>query len=131
MFGETRAFSSFSVDDIEKAKTFYGNTLGIRIKEIPEGLELHLAGGGIPVFVYHSDDYHVPDHTVLNFMVENIDKTVDELGKKGVIIEQYDLPGMKTDAKGIFRNDHGEMGPKAMAWFKDPAGHILMVMQEK
>ncbi len=131
MFGHTKAFSSFSVNDIEKAKAFYGETLDLGIKETPEGLELHLAGGGLPVFVYFSDDYHAPEHTVLNFMVDDIDKAVDGLVRKGVRMEAYDLPSMKTDAKGIFRNEHGEMGPKAMAWFKDPAGHILMVMQEK
>ena len=131
MFRDTRAFSSFSVDDIDKAKTFYSETLGIAVKEIPEGLELHLAGGGLPVFIYPSDDYRAPEHTVLNFMVDNIDEAVAELGKRGVKIEHYDLPDMTTDAKGIFRNDKGDMGPKAMAWFKDPAGHILMVMQEK
>lgn len=131
MFKDTKAFSSFSVDDIKKAKKFYSETLGLKVKEIPEGLELHLAGGGIPVFIYPSDDYHVPEHTVLNFLVDNIEKAVDELRKRGVRMEQYDLPEMKTDAKGIVRNESGRMGPKAMAWFKDPAGHILAVMQEK
>ncbi len=131
MFKDTKAFSSFSVDDMKKAKKFYGETLGLKVKEIPEGLELHLAGGGIPVFIYPSDDYHAPEHTVLNFLVDNIDKAVDELRKRGVRMEQYDLPEIKTDAKGIVRNESGAMGPKAMAWFKDPAGHILAVMQEK
>lgn len=131
MFKDTKAFSSFSVDDMKKAKKFYGETLGLKVKEIPEGLELHLAGGGIPVFIYPSDDYHAPEHTILNFLVDNIDKAVDELRKRGVRMEQYDLPEMKTDAKGIVRNESGAMGPKAMAWFKDPAGHILAVMQEK
>jgi predicted enzyme related to lactoylglutathione lyase len=131
MFKGTRAFSSFSVDDLKKAKTFYAGTLSIDVNEIPEGLELHLAGGGIPVFIYHSTDYHVPEHTVLNFLVDDIDDTIDQLGMRGVHMEQYDLPGMKTDAKGIVRNENGGMGPKAIAWFKDPAGHILAVIQEK
>ena len=131
MFKDTKAFSSFSVDDLKKAKKFYSETLGLDVNEIPEGLELHLAGGGIPVFIYPSSDYHAPEHTVLNFLVDDIDKTVDELGKRGVHIEHYDLPGLKTDRKGIMRNESGGMGPKAIAWFKDPAGHILSVIQEK
>jgi catechol 2,3-dioxygenase-like lactoylglutathione lyase family enzyme len=104
MFKNTSAFSSFSVDDLEKAKRFYTDKLGLTVKERPEGLELHLAGGTV-VFIYESDDYTPPEHTV-----------------------QYDMPGIKTDKKGIFR---GEMGPKAIAWFKDPADHILSVLQEK
>jgi predicted enzyme related to lactoylglutathione lyase len=131
MFKNTKAFCSFSVDDLGKAKDFYGKTLGLTVKETPEGLELHLAGGGLPVFIYPSTDYHAPEHTVLNFMVDDIDKAVEDLAKRGVKLEHYDLPGMKTDAKGIFRTKPGEMGPKAIAWFKDPADHILAVMQEK
>lgn len=127
MFGNTPAFSSFSVDDLQKAKRFYAEKLGLKVAENTEGLELHLAGGA-RVFIYESDDYHAPEHTVLNFMVEDIDLAIAQLEKKGIPMEQYDLPGMKTDRKGIFR---GESGPKAIAWFKDPAGHILSVLQEK
>lgn len=130
MFKNTKAFSSFSVDNIPVAKQFYSETLGVEVKEVPEGLELYLAGGGVPVFIYPSTDYVVPEHTVLNFLVDDIDEAVDELNKRGVPMEQYDMPAMKTDAKGIVRNET-ELGPKAMAWFKDPAGHILAVMQEK
>jgi catechol 2,3-dioxygenase-like lactoylglutathione lyase family enzyme len=126
MFANTPAFTSFSVDDLAKAKRFYGETLGLKVKETPEGLELHLTSAG-QVFIYPSDDYHAPEHTVLNFIVEDIDKTIDELEKRGVRMEHYDLPGIKTDARGIFR---GDMGPKAIAWFKDPAGHILSVLQQ-
>lgn len=131
MFKGIKAFSSFSVDDMKKAKTFYAGTLGLDVNEVPEGLELHLAGGGIPVFIYHSTDYHAPEHTVLNFMVDDIDATIAQLTTRGVEMEQYDLPELKTDAKGIVWNDGGGMGPKAIAWFKDPAGHILSVLQEK
>ena len=131
MFKTMKAFCSFSVDDMAKAKAFYAGTLGLNVKEIPEGLELHLAGGGPPVFIYLSDDYHVPEHTVLNFMVNDIEKGADELAARGVKLEHYDLLGMKTDAKGIFRTKAGEMGPRAIAWFKDPAGHILSILQEK
>src|SRR5688572_20260668 len=127
MFGNTPAFSSFSVDDLQKAKRFYAEKLGLKVAETPEGLELHLPGGA-RVFIYESDDYHAPEHTVLNFMVEDIDLAIAQLEKKGIPMEQYDLPGMKTDRKGIFR---GDSGPKAIAWFKDPAGHILSVLQEK
>jgi predicted enzyme related to lactoylglutathione lyase len=127
MFKNTPAFSSFSVDDLNKAKRFYGETLGLDVKEIPEGLELHL-GGGASVFIYPSDDYKAPEHTVLNFKVDDIDRAVGALEKRGVHMEHYDMPGIKTDEKGIFR---GRSGPKAIAWFKDPADHILSVLQEK
>ena len=130
MFKNTKAFSSFSVDDIAKAKEFYSETLGLEVKETKEGLELHLAGGGIPVFIYPSTDYVVPEHTVLNFLVDDVEKTVDDLEKKGVKMERYDMPDIKTDEKGIMRGD-GSMGPMAIAWFKDPAGHILAIMEEK
>ena len=130
MFKDTKAFASFSVSDLERAKSFYGGTLGLNVKETPEGLELHLAGGGLPVFIYPSDDYHAPEHTVLNFIVKDIDEAVRKLAAKNVMMERYDLPGMKTDADGIWRNDKGTIGPKSMAWFKDPDGHILGVMQE-
>jgi catechol 2,3-dioxygenase-like lactoylglutathione lyase family enzyme len=131
MFKGTKAFSSFSVDDMKKAKAFYSGTLGLDVNETPEGLELHLAGGGIPVFIYHSTDYHAPEHTVLNFIVDDVDDAVDQLGMRGVRMEHYDMPEIKTDAKGIMWNENGNMGPKAIAWFKDPAGHILSVLQEK
>jgi len=127
MFKNTKAFSSFSVDDLKRAKEFYGKTLGLDVTEKPEGLLLKLAGGA-EVFVYPSNDYEPPDHTVLNFLVGDIDKAIDELGKRGVRMEQYDWPEIKTDNKGVC---HGETGPKAIAWFKDPAGHILAILQEK
>lgn len=129
LISNAKAFSSFSVDDLAAAKTFYGDTLGLNVKETPEGLELHLAGGGSPVFIYPSDDYHAPEHTVLNFIVDDVDATVDDLVKRSIRMEQYDQPGIKTDAKGVFRNTGGP-GPKAIAWFKDPAGHILSVLAE-
>ena len=124
-------FSSFSTPDIQATQTFYGETLGIEVKKTPEGLELHVAGGGAPIFVYPSDDYTAPEHTVLNFLVEDIDKVVDALKEKGISMEQYDLDSIKTDEKGVARNDGTEMGPKAIAWLKDPAEHILALIQEK
>ena len=125
MFKETKAFSSFSVDDLERAKQFYGGTLGLDVVERDEGLELHIAGS-TPVFVYPSSNYTAPKHTVLNFPVDDIEATVGELVARGVTIEQYDMPGLKTDERGIFRGDEG---PRAIAWFKDPAGHVLSVLQ--
>ena len=125
MFKETKAFSSFSVDDLERAKQFYGGTLGLDVVERDEGLELHIAGS-TPVFVYPSSNYTAPKHTVLNFPVDDIEAAVDELVARGVTIEQYDMPGLKTDEGGIFRGDEG---PRAIAWFKDPAGHIISVLQ--
>ena len=110
MFRNTKAFASFSVSDLASAKSFYADTLGLVVKETPEGLELHLAGGGMPVFIYPSDDYHAPEHTILNFIVDDIDATVKKLAGKKVRAEQYDMPGMKTGPDGIWRNrgqDHG------------------------
>lgn len=127
MFKDTPAFSSFSVDNLAQAKDFYGRTLGLDVEETPEGLEIHLAGG-TKVFVYPSSDYTAPEHTVLNFVVDDIDAAIDGLAERGVSMEQYDWPEIKTDERGIFR---GESGPKAIAWFKDPAGHVLSVLQEQ
>ena len=126
MFKDTKAFSSFATDDLEKTKQFYGETLGLDVEETPEGLVLDLAGGA-GVFVYPSDNYTAPKHTVLNFSVDDIEAAVDELERRGVHMELYDLPEIKTDERGIFRSDEG---PEAIAWFKDPADHVLSVLQE-
>ena len=126
MFKDTKAFCSFSVPDVGAAKQFYGETLGLDVAETPEGLELRIAGS-TPVFVYPSDNYTAPKHTVLNFPVADIDEAVDELTRRGVRMEQYDLPEIKTDEKGIFRGDDG---PSAIAWFKDPSDHVLSVLQD-
>ncbi len=127
MFKDTEAFSSFSVDDVQKAKEFYGRTLELDVEETPEGLVLHIAGG-TEIFIYPSENYTAPKHTVLNFPVADIEEAVDELAKRGVRMEQYDMPDLKTDAKGIYR---GDVGPRAIAWFKDPADHVLSVLQER
>ncbi len=102
MLNQTKAFASFSTDDIGKARKFYGDTLGIRVKEIPEGLELHLAGGGIPVFVYPSDDYHAPEHTVLNFLVDDIDEAIDDLGQTRRKDGALRSPGHEDRCQGDF-----------------------------
>lgn len=131
MFHDSKAFSSFSTDDIAAAKTFYKDTLGLDVEEMPEGLSLRLAFGG-NVFIYPKPDHEAATFTVLNFDVDDIDTTVDALTAKGVEMQHYDMPEMKTDEKGIVRNpsEHGP-GPRAMGWFKDPAGNIIGVMQEK
>jgi extradiol dioxygenase family protein len=127
MLTNSKAFSSFSTDDLGAAKRFYGETLGLDVVETPEGLELRISGS-TPVFVYPSDNYTAPKHTVLNFPVEDIDAAVEELTRRGVSVEHYDLPDIKTDERGILRGN-GESGPRAIAWFKDPADHVLSVLQ--
>jgi catechol 2,3-dioxygenase-like lactoylglutathione lyase family enzyme len=127
MFTNSKAFSSFSTNDLGAAKRFYAETLGLDAVETPEGLELRISGS-TPIFVYPSDDYTAPKHTVLNFPVEDIDAAVEELTRRGVSMEHYDLPDIKTDERGIFRGN-GESGPRAIAWFKDPAEHVLSVLQ--
>ncbi len=122
------SFASFSVDDIPTAKAFYGETLGTQTAEMPEGLELTLPN--TRVFIYPKQNHAPATFTVLNFEVEDIDSAVDELTAKGVMFEQYDEPMMKTDEKGICRNDGVQLGPAAIAWFKDPAGNFLALIQE-
>jgi catechol 2,3-dioxygenase-like lactoylglutathione lyase family enzyme len=124
MFKNTKAFSSFSVDDLEKAKKFYGQTLGFEISESMEGLDLHLAGGN-NIFVYPKTDHTPATFTILNFVVDDVEQAVDDLANLGVRFEIYNEGELKTDDKGIF---HG--GPK-IAWFKDPAGNFLSVLEEK
>ena len=125
MFKDTKAFSGFSVNDLQKAKDFYGRTLGLEVSENPEGLALHVAGG-TTIFIYPKPNHTPATFTILNFQVDDIEKAVDELTKLGVVFEQYEEP-IKTDEKGIHR---GEVGP-VVAWFKDPAGNILSVLEEK
>ena len=123
MFRDSKAFSSFSVNDLKKAREFYGGTLGLKVAETPEGLELHLAGGNT-VFLYPKPNHTPASFTALNFPVKNIEEAVDELVELGLRLEHYDLPDLKTDKRGIARGP----GPK-IAWFKDPAGNILSVLE--
>src|ERR1700752_1486949 len=125
IFKEAEAFSSFSVNDLKKAKEFYGETLGLQIKETPEGLELHT--GDNAVFLYSKPNHTPASFTVLNFAVDNIEEAVDELKGLGVTLEHYDLPDIKTDERGIARGPHGPI----IAWFKDPAGNILSVLKQR
>ena len=130
MLKDSHAFSSFSVDDIPKAKEFYGQTLGLDVTEIPDMglLQLGLAGGS-RVMIYPKDDHAPATFTVLNFTVPDIDQAVDALAGKGVEFERYDSETIKTDEKGIARGDSSNEGPQ-IAWFKDPAGNILSVLTE-
>src|ERR1700680_1828877 len=125
MFAPTAAFSGFSVDDLAKAKTFYAETLGLQVDNDGVGLRLHLPGGGT-VFVYPKDDHAPASFTILNFAVDGIDAAVDELTRRGVHFEHYD-EGPKTDDKGVMRGQQLNMGPD-IAWFKDPAGNFLSVL---
>ena len=130
MFKNTHAFSGYSADDIEKAKEFYGTTLGIDVESGGMGiLTLKLAGGG-EVIIYPKHDHEPATFTVLNFTVDDIDTAVDELTARGVRLERYDMHGTLPDAKGIYRMSEGGHAPD-IAWFKDPAGNILSVLQPK
>ena len=123
MFRYTKVFSGFSVDDLDKAKQFYGETLGLNVTEEANGLGLHLATGAT-IFIYPKPDHTPATYTILNFPVEDVDKAVDDLKARGVTFEHYD-GRMGTDEKGIARG--GDNGPD-IAWFKDPAGNILSVL---
>jgi catechol 2,3-dioxygenase-like lactoylglutathione lyase family enzyme len=129
MFKPQAAFSGFSVNDLAKAKEFYQGTLGVQVEEEGEGMgiRIHLPGGGT-VFVYDKPDHQPASFTILNFVVDDIDGAVDELTSRGVQFEHYDN-GAKTDDKGIARGRSQNMGPD-IAWFKDPAGNFLSVLQE-
>ncbi len=122
IFKNTKAFSSFSVKDLEEAKKFYGRTLGIEISESEEGLKLHLKGDN-DVFIYPKPDHTPATFTILNFVVDDVDRTVDELVKLGIRFQIYNEGQLKTDDKGIL---HGK--PK-IAWFKDPAGNFLSILE--
>jgi catechol 2,3-dioxygenase-like lactoylglutathione lyase family enzyme len=122
---DSRAFSGFAVPDLTAAKAFYGETLGLDVTTEPMGfLELHLAGG-IHVLIYPKADHQPATYTMLNFPVSNVEQTVDALSARGVRFEQYDMPRLKTDAKGICRDSGGPV----IAWFKDPAGNILSILE--
>lgn len=122
-------FSSFAVDDLATAKTFYSETLSVEIASEAMGLHLALSGGG-RVHVYERKDYRPADFTVLNFIVANIDAAVADLVSHGVVMERYDSLPASQDERGILRGLSTNMGPD-IAWFKDPAGNILSVLQEQ
>ncbi|MGZ4609729.1 MAG: VOC family protein [Actinomycetes bacterium] len=123
MFENTKAFSGFSVDDVPKAAQFYGDTLGLKVSEENGLLTLHIAGDRRTI-VYPKPDHTPATFTILNFPVDDIEAAVNQLTERGVRFEHYQGTGVETDAKGIFRG-----GGPLIAWFKDPAGNILSVIQ--
>ncbi|MGW2154553.1 VOC family protein [Nonomuraea sp. NPDC001699] len=122
MFGKTKAFSGFSVNDLAAAKAFYGDTLGLEVSESNGLLTLHITGG-TDILIYPKPDHVPATFTILNFPVENIERAVDDLTSRGVRFQRYDH--LKTDEKGIFRG-----GGPLIAWFTDPSGNILSVLQD-
>jgi len=125
MLGDGRAFSSFAVDDLERARAFYEETLGVRTTTQEMGfMTLHLEGGARPTMVYPKPDFTPATYTILNFAVSDVEQTVDALTARGVRFERYD--GFEQDEKGIARDPRGP----AIAWFKDPAGNVLAVLDE-
>ena len=125
MFADTKAYSSFAVPDVQQAREFYTDKLGLKVTELDASiglLTLHLAGGR-DTMIYEKPDYTPATYTILNFPVDDVEQAVDELSARGVSFERYE--GFDQDEKGIARGD----GPD-IAWFKDPAGNILAVMNE-
>jgi catechol 2,3-dioxygenase-like lactoylglutathione lyase family enzyme len=120
----SKAFSGFSVNDNQKAREFYGDTLGLKVSEENGLLNLHLASGTM-VLVYPKPNHTPASFTILNFPVDNIERAVEELTRKGVRLERYEGK-LQTDAKGIFRG-----GGPLIAWFKDPSGNICSVLEKK
>ncbi|MET9827926.1 VOC family protein [Streptomyces sp. NPDC006385] len=129
MLGQSQAFSGFSVDDLGEARRFYGEVLGLEVEETGQGemrmLTIKL-GSGARVFVYPKERHTPATFTILNFPVDDIETAVDELGRRGVTFERY--PDFDHDEKGVVRV--GDGGPAAIAWFTDPAGNVLSVLQE-
>jgi predicted enzyme related to lactoylglutathione lyase len=130
MFKDAKAFSSFSVNDLEKAKDFYHNILGFDVNKVDMGegnfiMEFNTSTGA-RIMAYPKPNHTPATFTILNFQVKDVEKAVDELTAKGVKFEHYDNEWMKTDEKGIFRD-----GGPVIAWFTDPAGNILSVVEDK
>lgn len=128
MFKDSPAFSGFSVDNTAKAKEFYGQILGLDVEESSMGLTLHIAGGN-NIFIYPKENHVPATYTILNFPVENIDEAVENLESHGVALLQYNSPDMPQDEKGVMRGISQNMGPD-IAWFTDPAGNVLSVLQD-
>jgi predicted enzyme related to lactoylglutathione lyase len=125
MLADSRAFSGFAVDDMDAAKRFYGETLGLRLSDGEMGIAvLHLAGDRDTI-IYPKHDHEPASFTILNFPVEDVEAAVDALTTRGVRFERYEGTDVETDEKGIFRG-----GGPLIAWFKDPAGNVLSVIQE-
>jgi predicted enzyme related to lactoylglutathione lyase len=122
MFANTEAYSGFATDDLDKAKEFYGETLGLNVTELDPGelLQLELAGGR-NTLIYIKPDFQPATYTILNFVVDDVEAAVDQLAERGVQVERYE--GFEQDEKGIDRSGPGG----GIAWFKDPVGNILSV----
>ena len=125
MFANTKAFSGFAVDDIGKAKQFYAETLGLEVTEENGMLTLHIAGDR-PILVYPKPNHTPASFTILNFPVDDIEPAVDQLAARGVVFERYEGTPAATDEKGIFRG-----GGPLIAWFTDPAGNVLSVVESE
>lgn len=125
MFRDSHAYSGFSSNDIPACHAFYRDTLGVDVTEAHGMLTLHLAGGG-EVIIYPKDTHEPATFTVLSFPVDDIDAAADRLAAAGVTLERYD--GIPQDERGIARPQRPEDGP-SIAWFKDPAGNILSIIQ--
>jgi predicted enzyme related to lactoylglutathione lyase len=126
MLKDSRGFAGFSVNDVQKAKAFYSGVLGLTVSDGEMGILDIQIGGGNHVIAYPKPNHQPATFTILNFPVPDIEKAVDELAARGVRFEHYDVPDIKTDEKGIAR---GEYGP-AIAWFTDPAGNIISVLED-
>ena len=129
MLENSRAYSGFAVKDVDKAREFYGGTLGLKVSILDQEnglMELDLAGDR-PTLVYASPDSTPASYTILNFPVDDIDEAVDELASRGVNFERYE--GFEQDEKGVARGISSGRGPD-IAWFKDPSGNVLSVLQE-
>ncbi|HEY8002352.1 MAG: VOC family protein [Vicinamibacteria bacterium] len=124
MLKDSKAFSGFSVDDVEAAKRFYGETLGLEVEEQGPGIALHLAGGN-DVLAYGKEGHEPASFTILNFPVDEIEAAVAALAERGVEFERYEGTPLETDEHGIFRG-----GGPLIAWFKDPAGNVLSVIED-
>jgi predicted enzyme related to lactoylglutathione lyase len=128
LFKDTKAFSSFSVDDLQKAKRFYGQTLGLEVSDTYGGvlLEIHIEGRR-NTLIYPKPNHTPATFTILNFPVDNLEQAIDDLTNRGVRFEIYNEGNIKTDEKGICLSSEGSK----IAWFKDPAGNVLSVLEEK
>jgi catechol 2,3-dioxygenase-like lactoylglutathione lyase family enzyme len=125
MLAQSAAFSGFSVDDVPAARAFYADTLGLEVTEENGMLTLHLAGDR-PVIVYPKPDHQPATFTILNFPVPDVEAAVDGLTARGVVFERYEGTEIETDAKGVFRG-----GGPLIAWFTDPAGNVLSVIEQQ
>ena len=129
MLQDTPAFSGYSITDIQESKSYYETKLGLKVEELPMGMGLSLKlGGGQRVFLYQKNDHQPATFTVLNFEVDHIDSAIDELAARGVVFEKYDNLPAPQDEKAVLRGKASGMGPD-IAWFKDPSGNILAVLE--